>query len=199
MLPPLECQLRGLTSCRERFWQPLGFSSSSRAQVLRDFCSKMKMTNFKLYHLEQTMKTTDILKATMSHSLFPLAFLAVLFFIPHAMIVVCPAYFAAQLSLFPDRYRSRRGFADNGHLTTVSGQPHKLQALCCETCDNCVPSVIGERGPLYTTIGHAFELSATPNRNVDFLLKFANCSLPTTYKFTRNEGSIPFTRSIDNQ
>jgi len=39
------------------------------------------------------------------------------------------------------------------------------------------------------------ELSATTNRKSGFLLKVANYSLPTTYKFTRNEGSIPFTRS----
>jgi hypothetical protein len=57
----------------------------------------------------QTMKTTDTLKAAMDHPFFLLAFIAALYFIPHSMFVVCPAYFAVQLSLFPDRYRSRSG------------------------------------------------------------------------------------------
>jgi hypothetical protein len=55
------------------------------------------------------MKTTDILKSAFDHPLFLLAFLAALYLIPHSMVVVCPAYFAVQLSLFPDRYRRRNG------------------------------------------------------------------------------------------
>lgn len=57
----------------------------------------------------QPMNATPAFKTAMNHPLFPLALLAVLFFMPHAMIVVCPAYLVAQISLFPDRYRSRSG------------------------------------------------------------------------------------------
>ena len=57
----------------------------------------------------QNMKTTDTLKSAVDHPFSLLAYLAVLYFIPHSMVVICPAYFAVQLALFPDRYRSRSG------------------------------------------------------------------------------------------
>jgi len=55
------------------------------------------------------MKRPDRLKTIPVDWILMLALFAVVIFVPRAMIAVCPVYVAAQVFLFPDRFRGHSG------------------------------------------------------------------------------------------